>query len=188
MNDMANVKERRSCRAMSMTVELACLGWLTVAGCAGGEDVTGESIGAARARWAKAEVRDYDIEWESSGLSSSHYVVAVRNGQVRTIEGIAPDGRRFPVKPPEPRFYGVEGLFMIIADELAQLETETPFGKPKGTKAVLRFRPDAVLGYPKSYRRDVLGSPMTLPIDVIRFTPSAVVPRPSQERVAPPPS
>jgi hypothetical protein len=143
-----------------------------VSGCAGGEVVTAESIRAARARWEKADVRDYDLEWESSGLSKAHYVVSVRNGRVRSIESIAHDGRRREVTSPEPKFYGVDGLFMIISDELAQLEGETPFGKPKGTKAVLRFTPDPVLGYPRSYRRDVLGSPMPLAIDVVRFAPS----------------
>jgi hypothetical protein len=77
------------------------------------------------------------------------------------------------VHPAEPRFYGVEGLYMIIGDELAQLETSTPFGQPKGTKAVLRFVPDPQLGYPRRYRRDVVGSPLALAIDVIRFEPES---------------
>ena len=61
---------------------------------------------------------------------------------------------------------------MTIADELAQLGTSTPFGQPKGTKSVLRFTPDPELGYPRRYRRDVLGTPLALAIDVIRFEPS----------------
>src|SRR5207249_7466069 len=95
---------------------------------------------------------------------------------------ILPDGKGLAVHPEKPEFYGVEGLFMIIREELAQLKTDTPFGQPKGTKAVLRFTPDPKLGYPRRYRRDVLGSPLALAIDVIRFQPEpppAATPGPS---------
>jgi Family of unknown function (DUF6174) len=144
----------------------------TLAGCGGGEDVTKGSIAEARRRWEHASIRDYDLEWTSTGLSRAHYVVEVRGGKVRSIESILPDGKSMEVHPAEPRFYGVEGLFMVIADELAQLRTETPFGQPKGTKVVLRFTPDPKLGYPLRYRRDVLGTPLALAIDVIRMRPA----------------
>jgi hypothetical protein len=145
---------------------------LALAGCAGGEAVTARSLAEARRRWDRAGIRDYELEWTSSGLGHGHYVVTVRGGQVTAIESILAGGKRMAVHPAEPRFYGVEGLFMIIGDELAQLETSTPFGQPKGTKAVLRFEPDSKLGYPRSYRRDVLGTPLALAIDVIRFAPA----------------
>jgi Family of unknown function (DUF6174) len=144
---------------------------LALAGCGGGEDVTARSIAEARRRWEQAGIRDYDLEWSSTGLSSAHYVVTVRGGQVESIESILPDGKSMRVRTGEPKYYGVEGLFMIIGDELAQLRTRAPFGQPKGTKAVLRFTPDPKLGYPLRYRRDVLGTPLALAIDVIRFRP-----------------
>jgi hypothetical protein len=146
---------------------------LALAGCAGGEDVTTQSIRAARARWDRAKFRNYDLEWTSSGLSNAHYVVSVRDGRVTLIESLASSGRRGVVKPAEPEFYGVDGLFTIMDDELAQLDQPTPFGHPKGTKAVLRFSPDPKLGYPRNYRRDVMGAPMALVIDVVRLTPIA---------------
>jgi len=144
---------------------------LALAGCAGGVDVTGQSLAEARRRWERAGIRDYQLEWTSSGLGHGHYVVTVRDSQVVSIESILPGGKSMAVHPAEPRFYGVEGLFMIIGDELAQLEMSAPFGQPKGTKAVLRFTPEPKLGYPRSYRRDVLGTPLALAIDVIRFEP-----------------
>jgi hypothetical protein len=150
---------------------------LALAGCAGGVDVTTQSIRSARARWDGANLRDYDLEWTSSGLSNSHYIVTVRNGRVRLIETLALDGRRGVVKPVEPEFYGVDGLFTVMEEELAQLDQPTPFGQPKGTKAVLRFTPDPNLGYPRNYRRDVMGAPKPLAIDVIRFSP--IPPRPA---------
>jgi hypothetical protein len=149
---------------------------LAQTGCAGGEEVTARSLAEARRRWDRAHIQDYDLEWSSSGLGHGHYIVTVRDGQVRSIESVLKDEKRMAIHPAEPRFYGIEGLFMIIAEELAQLEASDPFGQPKGTKAVLRFQPDSKLGYPRSYRRDVLGTPVALAIDVIRFEPE---PRPS---------
>ncbi len=137
----------------------------------GGQSVTPEALAAARQVWADAGVRDYDLEWTASGSMSAHYYVTVREREVREVESIASDGRRFEVRPPDPRFYGVDGLFTTIADELAQLKMDRPFGQPKGTKVVMRFTPDPRLGYPRFYRRDVLGTSQGLAIDVIRLIP-----------------
>ena len=141
-----------------------------LAGCAGGQDVTPGSIRDARRLWDRAAIRDYDLEWTSTGLRSSHYRVSVRNGRVESIESVY-RGKAYPVRPAEPRYYGVDGLFLTIEDELAQLQTAAPFGHSKGTKAVLRFTPDPRFGYPRSYRRDVLGTPQVLALDVTRFAP-----------------
>src|SRR3954468_10957214 len=137
-----------------------------LAGCSGREPVTPEAIAAARKTWDKAGIRDYDLEWTASGMNQAHYFVTVREGVVRKVESVAPDGRKFELHPAEPRFYGVDGLFVTIADELAQLRMERPFGQPKGTKVVMRFAPDPKLGYPRSYRREVLGTSQGLGIDV----------------------
>jgi hypothetical protein len=144
-----------------------------VAGCSGGQPVTPQTIADARKVWTQAGVRDYDLEWTAAGMNHAHYLVTVRGGEVRKIESVAPDGRRFEVHPAEMRFYGVDGLFTTIADELAQLKTDRPFGQPPGTKVVMRFTPDPKLGYPRSYRRDVLGTTQGLAIDVIRLTPTS---------------
>jgi len=143
-----------------------------VGGCAGGDDVTPRNLREARIRWEKAGVRDYDLEWASTGPRNARYVVAVRGGRVESVETVAPDGRRYAVKPAEPRYYGVDGLFLTIADDLAQLDQPRPFNQPRGTKAVLRFTPDPRYGYPRRYRRDVLGAPAALAIDVVRFAPA----------------
>ena len=141
-----------------------------LAGCAGGQDVTPRSIRDARRLWDRAGIRDYDLEWTSTGLRSSHYRVSVRNARVESIESIY-QGKAYPVRPARPEYYGIDGLFLTIEEELAQLQTATPFGQAKGTKAVLRFTPDPQLGYPRSYRRDVLGTPQVLALDVTRFAP-----------------
>src|SRR5690349_15559217 len=92
----------------------------TLAGCGGGEAVTAKSLGEAERLWKRARIRDYDLEWTSSGLSTGHYRVAVREGQVRSIELVQPDGQSVAAHPADPTYYGVEGLFRIVKDELAQ--------------------------------------------------------------------
>jgi len=104
-------------------------------------------------------VRDYDLEWESTGLSRSHYLVKVRGGHVQNVEGVKLDGTHIALKPADTSLYSVDGLFTIVADELALLDTDKPFGQPKGTTAVLRFTTDPTFGYLRTYRRDVMGAP-----------------------------
>ena len=95
----------------------------------------------------------------------------MRGGEVRKIESILPDGTRIVLKPADTRFYSVDGLFLTIADELAQLKTDHPFDQPKGTKVVMRFKPDPKLGYPHWYRRDVMGTSLSIAIDVVKLVP-----------------
>src|SRR5262249_3955311 len=156
--DRINPLVRRSATGVTL-LSMAALAMLPFcAGCSGGQSVTPEAIAAARKTWAQAEVRDYDLEWTVTGMNTAHYFVTVRAGIVGKIESVAPDGRRFELHSNEPKYFGVDGLFTTIADELAQLKMDRPFGQPKGTKVVMRFTPDPKLGYPRSYRRDVLGT------------------------------
>ena len=99
--------------------------------------------------------------------------VTVRGGDVRKVESVQADGRRFVLNPSDTRFYSVDGLFLTIADELAQLKTDHPFGQPQGTKVVMRFKPDPKLGYPQWYRRDVMGTTQAIAIDVVKLVPVA---------------
>lgn len=159
---------------------------LALSGCAReGEDVNTRSLGKARRAWDAAGLRDYNLEWTSSGAREGEYRVFVRDGQVRAIYQTAfdrrEDRRRETVaRPGEPGSFGVEGLFQIIEEELEMAQSDAPFGQPKGTRVVLRFAPDPKLGYPRSFRRDVLGSSGRLAIDVIRFEPNpdATIPPP----------
>jgi len=151
----------------------AVLGLLVLAlpGCRGGEDVTTRSLRAARRTWEKAGVRDYNLEWTTAGARSNHYRVFVRDGQVRAVYLVQPGGKEVVGKPGEPAFFGVDGLFRTIEEELDEAQSDRPFGQPKGTRVVLKFTPDPELGYPRDYRRDVLGSPLRIAIDVIRMDP-----------------
>ena len=152
-----------------------------VPGCGGGVDATPDSVRVAEAKWKAAGIRDYNLEWTNSGLGNGHYRVYVRDGEVKAIYSLLPGGREVVAKPGQPRFYSVDGLFLTIKDEMAQRETATPFGQPKGTSAILKFTPDPELGYPRSYRRDVLGTPKGVSIDVVALdrAASAEIPPPA---------
>ena len=169
-------------RSSSIRAGLAWLGLVAI-GCAGGEPLTTDAIDRARQTWERAGLRDYDLEWTSSGQTRGHYRVTVRGARVTRIDSILPDGRAIEVHPARADLYGVDGLFVVLEDELAQLGADAPFGQPKGTSAVLRFTPDPDLGYPRSYHRDVVGAPRGLAIDVIRLDrasplgPSSEAPR-----------
>jgi hypothetical protein len=147
----------------------------TAFGCAGGQEVTPGAIEAARSLWTRAGIRDYDLElnWTTSGMNTAHYFITVHGGVVQKVESIQPDGRRIVLVPGAARYYSIDGLFLTIADELAQLQTDTPFSRPKGTKVVMRFETDPKLGYLHWYRRDVMGAVQGARIDVIRLTPTA---------------
>ncbi|MDB5352666.1 MAG: hypothetical protein JWN86_3913 [Planctomycetota bacterium] len=160
---------------------------IALAGCAGGEDVTTRSIANARRIWDAAKIRDYDLEWTSSGARDGHYRIFVRDGKVRSIRAFVDDRkerrvREIEVKPGDPSYYSVDGLFKILEEERSQLSEPAPFGQPKGTSVLLRFTPDPKLGYPKRFRRDVVGTPRGLAIDVVRFTPNpgAAIPPPAK--------
>ena len=155
---------------------LACaVAWTLVAlgasGCSRGEAVTADSLAAAKATWARAGVRDYQLEWKATGRNNVHYVVTVRDGEVTHIVSLTPNGDEVPAHPAETRFYSVDGLFTTIADELAQLKTSRPFGQPPEAQVVMRVHFDPKLGYPVSYHRDVLGASLGLAINVIKLTP-----------------
>ena len=105
-----------------------------ISGC-GGEPATPQSIKAARALWDKERIRNYDFEWECSGLSRSHYFVAVRDGQVRSVEVIAPDGKRYPAKPADTTLYSVNGLFTTVDEELAQPRNRHPLRSAQGNRS-----------------------------------------------------
>lgn len=145
----------------------------SASGCATGEDVTTRALDKARARWEQAALNDYNIEWTSSGARLGHYRVAVRQGEVVSVQSVLPDGRVVEARPGDPSYYSVEGLFRVLEEELDHALSDTPFGRPRGTRVLLKFVTDPVLGYPTRYRRDVAGTRQGLAIDVVSLVPVA---------------
>jgi hypothetical protein len=146
--------------------------WLAATGCSGGQDVTAPGIKAARELWSRAGIRDYDLEY-TTAPANGHFLVTVHDGEVKKVEAIEPGGERVELHPGAPRYYSVDGLFVTIADELAQLEKPNPFEQPAGTKILMKFKTNPDLGYPEWYRRDIMGANRSARIDVIKLTPTA---------------
>ena len=145
---------------------------LASGGCsAGGQDVTADRINQARELWSRAGIRDYDLEY-TTAPANGHFLVTVRDGDVKKVEAIEPGGARVELHPGAPRYYSVDGLFVTIADELAQLERPNPFEHPKGTRILMKFKTNRELGYPEWYHRDIMGTSQSARIDVIKLTPT----------------
>lgn len=159
---------------------LPCFLLIALAGCAGGEDVTPRTLERAKQTWERAGIDDYDLEWTSTGARDGHYRVTVRDGRVREVRSVQPDGKESVAHPGDPSYYSVEGLFRILQEEADQLLEDRPFNMPKGSKVLLKFTPDRKLGYPRRYRRDVVGSQRGLAIDVLKLKPRPPEPTPSQ--------
>ncbi len=164
-----NSSQRRRPRWQARLVVPAML--IMTAGCGGGENVTPEAIAQSRRLWTQANIHDYDLEWSVRGKNNAHYLVTVRDAEVRKIEMFQPDGSKLELPSPKPESFSVDGLIRTIDEELAQLKTDRPFDQPKGTTIVMRFQPDPKLGYPHWYHRDVLGTELSIAIEVNSMTP-----------------
>jgi hypothetical protein len=147
-------------------------------GCGGGLDITERSLRDARRLWNQSNIRDYDIEWTATGPRNGHYLVTVRSGRVSAVRSVLDNPRAIRANggrdvieahPAQPAAYGVDGLFQILEEERELAAAERPFGQPKGSRVLLKFTPDPKLGYPRRYRRDVVGSNQGIAIDVVRF-------------------
>lgn len=156
-----------------------------ISGCGeGGEPLDATKLDAAEALWNKAGPADYDLQWQSiNARNQAVYRVYVRQGEVRAVRLVQPDGKAIALKPAEPGFYSVPGLFRTIREELAQSRQPKPFGQPPGTTVLLSVKTDPTLGYPMFYRRDIIGVDQRMGMDVTRFEPTrAEIPPPDSPR------
>ncbi len=135
------------------------------------EELNSRVLEKAKASWKKAGVKSYNLWWSTSGVRKQRYRVFVRDGQVKRIDMLQEGGGAVEAKPGSPSMFGVEGLFKTLREELDQLESDKPFGQPKGAKAVLCVEFDPKLSFPKRYLRDVMGSGRGLEIDVETLLP-----------------
>jgi len=98
-------RRQRLRRRLWLGILVACL---ASGGCSGGQEVTALGIKAARELWSKAGIRDYDLEY-TTGPANGHFLVTVRDGEVKKVEAIQPGGARFELHPGAPRYYSVDG-------------------------------------------------------------------------------
>lgn len=144
-----------------------------VSGCGRGEPLGPRSLRKARETWLRTGIRSYDVEWTVSGPQTAgrvvHYRIAVRSGLPESVKVAQDNGTWIDVHTNKPEYFTIDGLFRTLEEELDQLDSPTPFGKPKGTSILLEFTPDDILGFPRKYRRDIVGVKPGLSINVIKF-------------------
>jgi hypothetical protein len=130
--------------------------------------LTREDFEAAQARWKDKAPGSYDLDIVVAGSRPGTVHVEVRGGAVTamTRDGVAPSQRR------TWDVWTVEGQFDVIALELAAAsEPEADFGGAKGSQLVLWAIFDPEYGYPRRYRRVIIGSPQEADWETMRFNP-----------------
>jgi hypothetical protein len=112
---------------------------------------------AAREKWEKNELPNYDIEVEVTGTQGATYRVHVREGKA-----IAAWRNNLPLLQ-ERTFstWSVRGMFGTISRDIDRVE-RLAAGKavPNTPRLTLRGEFDAETGYPRRYRRIEWGSPV----------------------------
>src|SRR5260370_18069157 len=77
--------------------------WAAV-GCAGGEPVTPPAIARSKRTWEEAGIRNYTLEWTTTGPRYSRYRVTVRAGKVKRVDPLLPHALPIQCLPAHPTF------------------------------------------------------------------------------------
>jgi len=117
--------------------------------------LTNENLAEARKRWNSSEPADYDLDIKIGGLRAGSVHLEVRDGKVVAFER---DGRT-PAARRTWDVWTVPGQFEMLDLELAAASKTTgPFDASPGSRVVQFVEFDPQYGYPRQYRRFVLGS------------------------------
>lgn len=131
-------------------------------------ELTAENLDAAQARWAAAEIADYDmiLETQPPGRAEPmRFTVQVRH---KRVANVLQDGE--PADTHEPESYTIDGLFDMLERELDLARSpDNPF-QATGGKVFQRVRFHDDLGYPERYLRVVGGSNQNSAFTVLSLT------------------
>jgi hypothetical protein len=139
---------------------------------------------AARERWQKNELQDYDIEVQVTGTQGAKYRVEVRGGKA-----IAAWRNDLPLMQ-ERTFstWSVRGMFGTMSRDIDALERRAAGRADASTpRLTLRAEFDANMGYPAKYRRIEWGSPVQVSWEVTKFTafPAEALPAETSPQTSP---
>lgn len=125
-------------------------------------ELTRERLDEARRAWASQAPDSYTLELEMRGALNELRTVVVRNGEVVSMVS---GGVEAPSSAWE--YWSVEGLFDVLATELANAEDPR---RTLGTGEVaLLARFDPTWGYPSYFYRHIMGSLNDIEWRVVRF-------------------
>jgi hypothetical protein len=131
--------------------------------------LTPEALTAAMGRWESVGPRDYDLELVLTGAQTGNIHIEVRGGEVTSMTR---DGHT-PVQRRTWDFWSVPNQIAMIAEDLASAagDPQRAFGVSDRGQVVLQAEFDPALGYPRRYRRQVLGTNNSIEWRVTLFTP-----------------
>lgn len=142
-------------------------------------EITPADFYAARERWEKNELPNYDIEVQVTGTQGATYRVQVREGKAiaawRNDKPLLQE-RTFST-------WSVRGMFGTISRDIDRVERlAAGTADPNTPRLTLRGEFDAETGYPRRYRRIEWGSPVEVSWQVTRFevNPDAAKKEPPQ--------
>jgi len=133
-------------------------------------DLTEADLQAARRRWERGGIRDYDLTLRITvtGSEPSELLVRVREGLVRDL---IRNGR--PVSTSSPGDYSVDGLFETMSRELELKKRPGEAFGGSGGNLWLRVRFDENLGFVRKYVRVLSGTGHSSEIRLLAFEPLA---------------
>ncbi len=132
--------------------------------------LTQADFDAALKRWESAGPKSYQLDLTLNGRQPGRIHVEVRRGETTamTRDGHTPSQKR------TWEYWTVPGQFDTIEREL-EMAADPAVGIPSapGATIVQQAEFDAKLGYPRRYRRMVLGSNLEIDWEITRFEPLA---------------
>ena len=169
---------QRSARSRAMALGcllggvVALLGLLVVIAVVGRDPLprlTPDALKAAVARWKAGGPANYDLDLLLSGAQTGNLHIEVREGEVAAMTR---DGRA-PVQRRTWDFWSVPNQMAMMDEDLAAAESDPQraFGVADRGQVVLQAEFDPQLGYPRRYRRQVLGTSNMIEWRVTRFVP-----------------
>lgn len=129
-------------------------------------ELTEAAIAAAEAQWESAGPASYALRVKIAGRRPGDVECTVENDEVTSMtrDGRTPSQRR------TWDYWTVPAQFDTIRQDMASAaDSNGGFGAPPGSKALLRAEFDPQLGYPKRYRRYVLGTPLEVEWETVEF-------------------
>lgn len=128
--------------------------------------LTRTDFDAAEQRWKAKGPHNYDLDVVIAGRQPGRVHVEVRDGEITrmTRDGVEPRQQRTWY------YWSVPGQLETIGWELEKAaDPVAGFQAPAGSRVVQRAVFDAQYGYPKIYRRAVLGTDMEVGWETVSF-------------------
>jgi hypothetical protein len=142
---------------------LILLVWVLVMARESMPPLTSESLEAAMARWEAEGPENYDLEMMLRGREHGTIQLEVRGGEPTAMRrnGVVPQRRTW-------EYWTIPEQFAMIERELTG-DPRQLFGVANRSQVILHAEFDPQLGYPRRYRRQVLGADQEIHWEIVKF-------------------